>query len=170
MLVDIVNPGWAPLYQTNLTEDVQGYIGAHDTALGYSWKHFIGGHMGRLGSREDITLHQQYMADIDASSRKALDTVDPTPFFVRYGENSWAAVRGYLDASRRRRRYPGDRKVHRRSRGRRRVHRQHDLPRHAVDPARPGLRLAGSPVKRQCPPLFLRQGSDAGRLYRAFAE
>ena len=46
----------------------------------------------------DITLHQQYTADIAASSRMALDTVDPTPYFMKYGENSWAAVRGYLDA------------------------------------------------------------------------
>ena len=98
MLVDIVNPGWAPVYQSNLTEDVQGYIEAPDTALTYPWKHFIGGHMGRLGTRDDIALHQQYMADIADSSRQALDTVDPTPYFVRYGENAWAAVRGYLDA------------------------------------------------------------------------
>jgi glyoxylase-like metal-dependent hydrolase (beta-lactamase superfamily II) len=98
MLVDIVNPGWAPVYQSNLTEDVQGYIKAPETALGYSWKHFIGGHMGRLGTREDIALHQRYMADVADNSRKALDTVDPTPYFVKYGENSWAAVRGYLDA------------------------------------------------------------------------
>jgi glyoxylase-like metal-dependent hydrolase (beta-lactamase superfamily II) len=98
MLVDIVNPGWAPVYQSNLTEDVQGYVKAPDTALVYPWKHFIGGHMGRLGDREDIALHQRYMADIEAASRNALDTVDPTPFFVKYGENTWAAVRGYLDA------------------------------------------------------------------------
>jgi glyoxylase-like metal-dependent hydrolase (beta-lactamase superfamily II) len=98
MLVDIVNPGWAPVYQSNLTEDIPGYLEAPATALSYPWKHFIGGHMGRLGSRDDIALHQQYMADIAASSRAALDTVDPTPYFVRYGENTWAAVRGYLDA------------------------------------------------------------------------
>jgi glyoxylase-like metal-dependent hydrolase (beta-lactamase superfamily II) len=98
MLVDIVNPGWAPVYQSNLTEDVQGYITAPETALAYPWKHFIGGHMGRLGRRDDIAVHQQYMADIVASSRAALDTVDATPYFVKYGENTWAAVRGYLDA------------------------------------------------------------------------
>ncbi len=45
-----------------------------------------------------MTLHQQYMADIAASSRTAIDTVDPTPYFVKYGENAWAAVKGYLDA------------------------------------------------------------------------
>jgi glyoxylase-like metal-dependent hydrolase (beta-lactamase superfamily II) len=99
MLVDIVNPGWAPVYQSNFTEDIPGYIEAPATALTYPWKHFIGGHMGRLGTRDDISLHQRYMADIAASSRTALDTVDPTPYFVRYGENSWAAVRGYLDAT-----------------------------------------------------------------------
>src|ERR1700720_1233642 len=79
MLVDIVNPGWAPVYQSNLTEDIPGYIEAPATALSYPWKHFIGGHMGRLGGREDIAVHRRYMADIEASSRTALDTVDPTP-------------------------------------------------------------------------------------------
>jgi hypothetical protein len=38
------------------------------------------------------------MADISAAARKAIDTLDPTPYFMKYGENSWAGVRGYLDA------------------------------------------------------------------------
>ncbi len=97
ILIDIVNPGWAPIYHSNLTEDIPGYLEAPANALAYSWKHYIGGHNGRLGTREDVTLHQQYMADIADSSRKAIDTVDPTPFFQTYGENAWAAVRGYLD-------------------------------------------------------------------------
>jgi hypothetical protein len=37
------------------------------------------------------------MADISESSRRALETVDPTPYFVKYGGNTWAAVKGYLD-------------------------------------------------------------------------
>jgi glyoxylase-like metal-dependent hydrolase (beta-lactamase superfamily II) len=98
MLVDIVNPGWAPVCQSNLTEDIPGYLTAPATALTYPWKHFIGGHMGRLGTRDDVGLHQRYMADIADHSRQALDTVDPTPYFVKYGENAGAAVRGYLDA------------------------------------------------------------------------
>jgi glyoxylase-like metal-dependent hydrolase (beta-lactamase superfamily II) len=97
MLIDIVNPGWAPVYISNLTEDIPGYIEAAANALAYSWKHFIGGHLGRLGTRDDVTLHQQYMADVSANSRKAIDTVDPTRYFVKYGENTWAALKGYLD-------------------------------------------------------------------------
>ena len=45
-----------------------------------------------------FTLQQQYVADISAAARTALGTVDPTPFFVKYGNNSWAAIKGYLDA------------------------------------------------------------------------
>jgi glyoxylase-like metal-dependent hydrolase (beta-lactamase superfamily II) len=98
MLVDIVNPGWAPVYIANLTEDVAGYNEAAATALTYPWKHYIGGHLGRLGTRDDVTLHQRYMADIAASVKTAIDTLDPTPYFQKYGENVWAGVKGYLDA------------------------------------------------------------------------
>ena len=97
MLIDIVNPGWAPVFLANLTEDIPGYLEASAKALAYSWKHFIAGHLGRLGTREDIALHQQYMADIAESSRKALDTVDLTPYFVKYGDNPWAAFKGGLE-------------------------------------------------------------------------
>ena len=97
MLIDIVNPGWAPVFLANLTEDIPGYLEAPANALAYSWKHFIAGHLGRLGTREDIALHQQYMADIAESSRKALDSVDLTRYFVKYGDNPWAAFKGGLD-------------------------------------------------------------------------
>jgi len=97
MLIDIVNPGWAPFYHANLSDDIQGYIEAPANALAYSWKHFIGGHNGRLGTRDDITVHQNYMADIVESSQNAINSVDPTRYFVKYGENTWAAVSHYLE-------------------------------------------------------------------------
>jgi hypothetical protein len=78
MLIDIVNPGWAPVYLSNLTEDIPGYVKAPINALTYPWKHFIGGHLGRLGTRDDVALHQQYMADTAESSRKAIDSADLT--------------------------------------------------------------------------------------------
>jgi glyoxylase-like metal-dependent hydrolase (beta-lactamase superfamily II) len=99
MVIDIVNAGWAPIYLANLTEDIPGYVEAPAHALQYPWKHYIGGHNGRLGTRDDVTLHQQYMTDLDASIRTTLDTLDPTPYFTKYGANAWAALKGYLDAA-----------------------------------------------------------------------
>jgi glyoxylase-like metal-dependent hydrolase (beta-lactamase superfamily II) len=98
MLIDIVNSGWVPIYNLNLSEDVPGYIGAPDQAMAYPWTRYIGGHLGRLGTRDDLVLHQQYIADIVESSYAALASVDPTPYFAKYGANAWAGVGGYLDA------------------------------------------------------------------------
>jgi hypothetical protein len=38
-----------------------------------------------------------FFVDAAAGAIKAIDTVDPTRYFVRDGENTWAAVKGYLD-------------------------------------------------------------------------
>jgi glyoxylase-like metal-dependent hydrolase (beta-lactamase superfamily II) len=98
MLVDINLPGWVPFDSFNLNEDVPGSIAAPATALGYPWKHFIGGHMGRLGTRDDMLVYQQYVNDIIDNVKLAQATVDPTPFFAKYGDNAWAAVKEYQAA------------------------------------------------------------------------
>jgi hypothetical protein len=66
-------------------------------ALSYPWTHFISGHLGRLATREDVAVHQAYIADIEASAQEALASVNPVPYFMKYGENAWAGVKGYLD-------------------------------------------------------------------------
>ncbi len=97
MMIDVVNAGWVPIYNLNLSEDVPGYIAAPATALDYPWTHFICGHLGRLATREDVAVHQAYIADIQASAKEALTTVNPTPYYMHYGENFWAGVKAHLD-------------------------------------------------------------------------
>ena len=46
MFIDVVNAGWVPIYNVNLSEDVIGYMGAPAIALSYPWTHFISGHLG----------------------------------------------------------------------------------------------------------------------------
>jgi hypothetical protein len=100
MFVDVILPGWAPFDIFNLNEDVPGSIESTDKVLAYPWKHFIGGHMGRLGTRNDVTVYQQYVADIIANIKSVLGdhTIKPTTYFQTYLENGWAAVKEYLDA------------------------------------------------------------------------
>ncbi len=74
MMVDIVNVGWVPVYVVNLSDDIPGYLAMPGTALTYPWTTLISGHLGRLGTRDDVALHQQYMADLEASAKTALAT------------------------------------------------------------------------------------------------
>jgi glyoxylase-like metal-dependent hydrolase (beta-lactamase superfamily II) len=98
MLVDINLPGWVPFDSFNLNEDVPGSVAAPATAMAYPWQHFIGGHMGRLGTRGDMVVYQQYVSDLIDGVKKALVAIDPTPFFTKYGNNAWAAVKTYQAA------------------------------------------------------------------------
>jgi hypothetical protein len=77
MFIDVVNAGWVPIYNLNLSEDVIGYMDAPEIALAYPWTHLISGHLGRLATRDDVAVHRQQIADIDASAREALASVDP---------------------------------------------------------------------------------------------
>jgi glyoxylase-like metal-dependent hydrolase (beta-lactamase superfamily II) len=98
MFIDVVNAGWVPIYNTNLSEDVIGYMGAPAIARSYPWTHLISGHVGRLATRDDVAVHQQYIADIEASSREALASVNPVPFYVEAGANVWLGIKGHLNA------------------------------------------------------------------------
>ncbi|HEX3428708.1 MAG TPA: MBL fold metallo-hydrolase [Candidatus Limnocylindrales bacterium] len=98
IMIDIVNAGWVPVSVVNLSEDIPGYVAMPANALTYPWKHLVSGHLGRLGTRDDVVVHQQYMADLDANIRTTLATYDPTPIFAKYGANVWAGVKAYLGA------------------------------------------------------------------------
>ncbi len=58
MVVDIVFPGWVPFQDLALAEDVPGYVAAHDEILTYDFETFVGGHLTRLGTREDVEVQQ----------------------------------------------------------------------------------------------------------------
>jgi glyoxylase-like metal-dependent hydrolase (beta-lactamase superfamily II) len=97
MLVDVVIPAWVPFAAMNVSEHIPGFLDAHAAALSYRFQHFIGGHI-RLGARTDISLQQQYLDDMTASAKHAIDTVDRTPFAQRYPDNGWAVTKTYFDA------------------------------------------------------------------------
>jgi glyoxylase-like metal-dependent hydrolase (beta-lactamase superfamily II) len=97
MMIDVVNAGWVPIYNLNLSEDVPGYMAVPATALSYPWTYFICGHLGRLATRDDVAVHQAYIADIETSAREALASVNPMPYYMHYGENFWAGVKAHLD-------------------------------------------------------------------------
>ena len=101
MVVDVLFPGWAPFKNLAVSQDIPGWVRAHDTAMGYGWTTLVGGHVGRLGVRADGDLQRQYIRDLDASTKQTLASLDPTPFFQKYGlsGNAWAIFKTYLDAA-----------------------------------------------------------------------
>jgi glyoxylase-like metal-dependent hydrolase (beta-lactamase superfamily II) len=98
MLVDVVFPGWVPFAYLAESQNIPGWLEAPAQALDYPFQTFIGGHLTRLGTRDDVTIQQEYFADLKAQAADAIDTfnigtvlksVDPS--------NPWATFRAYLD-------------------------------------------------------------------------
>jgi glyoxylase-like metal-dependent hydrolase (beta-lactamase superfamily II) len=99
MLVDIIFPGWVPFMNLALAKDVPGFIAAHRQALSYPFETFLGGHLTRLGTRQDVKTQMEYIEDVRANAGKALKTVDFMAIAKETGfENQWLLFDRYFTA------------------------------------------------------------------------
>jgi glyoxylase-like metal-dependent hydrolase (beta-lactamase superfamily II) len=99
MLIDVIFPGWIPFKELAVAEDAPGFYQVHEDILSFDFETLISGHMGRLGSREDVEIQQEYFLDIQANAAQALQTVDFFAIAQDVGfENSWLLFDTYLDA------------------------------------------------------------------------
>ena len=99
MLVDVVFPGWVPFKDLALAEDIQGFLNAHDQVLEYDFDVFVGGHLTRLGTRDDVQIQKEYVSDLIANAGTALKTVDFMAIAQEQGfANPWGLFDVYLDA------------------------------------------------------------------------
>jgi glyoxylase-like metal-dependent hydrolase (beta-lactamase superfamily II) len=98
MAVDIVYPGWVPFDYVAVSQDIPDWINAQSIVMDYPWKTLVGGHLGRLGVRADGPVQIQYMNDLVASLKATYTSLDPTPYFAKYGPqgNAWAIFKTFL--------------------------------------------------------------------------
>ncbi|MBV9182806.1 MAG: MBL fold metallo-hydrolase [Acidobacteria bacterium] len=64
MLVDVIYPGWMAYKNLGIAEDVPGYLNAHHDALTYDFDIFLGGHVDRLGTREDVERSLEFVNEL----------------------------------------------------------------------------------------------------------
>jgi glyoxylase-like metal-dependent hydrolase (beta-lactamase superfamily II) len=110
MVVDIVFPGWAPFSQLGEASSIPGFIKSHLQILEYDFNYFIGGHLGRVGTRADVEIQQQYVQDLRNNCLEAILLSATAPnstnnisvftiisaVTVANPGNSWALFKVYL--------------------------------------------------------------------------
>lgn len=102
MLVDVVFPGWTPFPRLALAEDANGFIAAHDEILSFEFDVFVGGHLTRLGTREDVEIQKEYIMDIVQAAGEANAAMDIGAAFAEAAErgapfNTWAGIQIAFD-------------------------------------------------------------------------
>jgi glyoxylase-like metal-dependent hydrolase (beta-lactamase superfamily II) len=104
LVVDVLFPGWVPFKNLAVSQEIPNWVKAHERIMSYPWKTFVGGHLGRPGTRADAELQKNYVDDLAFHTKAAIEQLDPTPFFQKYGPtgNAWAIFKSYLDEAARR--------------------------------------------------------------------
>ncbi len=98
MLVDVVFPGWVPFDYLAVAVNVPGYLAAYDQTLAYPFDTFIGGHLTRLGTRQDVLAGWEYMQDLKANTAAALQAVPLAAVIEKVGYgNAYALAKTYYD-------------------------------------------------------------------------
>jgi glyoxylase-like metal-dependent hydrolase (beta-lactamase superfamily II) len=101
MLVDIVFPGWVPFPYLAIAKDVAGFIKAHDIALNnYDFNTIVAGHLTRLGARNDVIIHKEFVSDLEKAASKANQEVLFSKVAQQVGsfDNPWLLFSKYIDA------------------------------------------------------------------------
>ena len=98
MLVDVIFPGWVPFKDLAMAEDVPFFLYAHEKVLEYDFETFIGGHLTRLGTPEDVQIQKEYFDDIQKNAGLANQQVDFMEIAQKVGfENLWLVFQIYAD-------------------------------------------------------------------------
>lgn len=109
MLVDTVFPGWVPFNDFAESSFIPGWFEAHDYLLEYDFDHYLGGHLGRPGTRQDVQLQRDYIHDIynncvaainaSATNNTAVGEQNlAAKVFANNPGNFWAMFRVYTDS------------------------------------------------------------------------
>lgn len=98
MLVDVIFPCWVPFKDLAMAEHVDYFIVAHDKILEYDFETFIGGHLTRLGTSEDVQIQKEYFDDIQKNAAVANTEFNFMEIGQEVGfENLWLIFQIYAD-------------------------------------------------------------------------
>ena len=104
MLVDVLFPGWVPFPYLAVAEDTAGFIKAHDIALNnYDFDTLVGGHLTRLGTRNDVIVQKEFVSDLEKAAAQANQQVSFGEIAKQVGggggqPNPWLIFSKYIDA------------------------------------------------------------------------
>ena len=92
VMTDLVMPGWAPYRGWGNADYPPGMLAAHDAILATDFDTYVGGHVYRTGTREDVETSRAFLVDTIETTRRAMGEV-PFPDADAEGiepANAWA--------------------------------------------------------------------------------
>jgi glyoxylase-like metal-dependent hydrolase (beta-lactamase superfamily II) len=99
VMIDVVLPGWSPFNAWGTADSVPGVLRAHDVLAKLDIDTFVGGHVHRLGTKQDIVDSRDFAYDLwRTTSRIVGETRIADSFAQVEAGNNWAAFKLYYES------------------------------------------------------------------------
>jgi glyoxylase-like metal-dependent hydrolase (beta-lactamase superfamily II) len=96
--IDIISPGWSVYNACDASENIRGWVEAHDWVLEYDFDALVSGHVNRWGTREDAIESREYVNDIVSFAKEAFAEADDLQFLSKLGiSNAWVLWENYMN-------------------------------------------------------------------------
>jgi len=102
VLIDVVFPGWLPFHGTAIAKSIRGFEEAHDHILAYDFVAFVGGHLNRWGTKEDVTRQKEFYTELREEAVKANSSVSYAEVWRKTTGGShdfpgWKVTKAFMD-------------------------------------------------------------------------
>jgi glyoxylase-like metal-dependent hydrolase (beta-lactamase superfamily II) len=95
VMTDVIVPGWAPYMGWGDADYIPGYFKAFDALLKLDFDTYVGGHLYRTGTRQDVQDARAYMIDLWTWTKQEMAAAPMRP--APEAANVWAAQTIWFD-------------------------------------------------------------------------
>jgi glyoxylase-like metal-dependent hydrolase (beta-lactamase superfamily II) len=96
--IDIISPGWSPFKNCDASENIRGWVDAHDWILEYDFQAIVSGHVNRWGTRQDAVASRAYTNDMVTFAKEAFEAVEVNELVTKVGfANAWVLWENYFN-------------------------------------------------------------------------
>jgi glyoxylase-like metal-dependent hydrolase (beta-lactamase superfamily II) len=100
VMTDVVMPGWAPYRGWGNADYPPGMLAAHDAILATDFDTYVGGHVYRTGTRDDVQQSRDFLIDTIHTTQKAMGSISYADAAAGIEPaNAWAVVTSGSTAS-----------------------------------------------------------------------
>jgi glyoxylase-like metal-dependent hydrolase (beta-lactamase superfamily II) len=96
VMTDELVPGWAPYHGWGDADYIPGYFKAFDSLLKLDFETYVGGHLYRTGTRQDVLDARAYMIDLWSWTKAEAAATPQRP--PTEPANAWATQTAWFDA------------------------------------------------------------------------
>ena len=95
--IDLLAPGWVPLLDFDITENMFAYMRAFDKFLSYDFEFFLSGHTAEAARREDVEITRDYVMDVYHTVKRLHDEINFSELLAEHRESEQEGIKRIIE-------------------------------------------------------------------------